>query len=87
MDPTLVVYVASRDAARARTREYHRDYCAPQPWEFFQPHPDNHGSYFSDWGTEEEVAWKENYWLWMTFVRDFYHRGGLLTAGSDGGFR
>ncbi|MGW6656185.1 amidohydrolase family protein [Rhodococcus sp. NPDC055024] len=86
MDPTLVVYVASRDAARARGREYHRDYTAPQAWQFFQPHPETHGSYFTDWGTEEEVAWKENYRLWMTFVRDFYHRGGLLTAGSDAGF-
>ncbi|MFD5205729.1 amidohydrolase family protein [Streptomyces anulatus] len=86
LDPTLVVYVASRDAARARGREYHRDFSAPQSWKFFQPDPENHGSYFYDWGTEEEVAWKENYRLWMAFVRDFYYRGGRLVVGSDAGF-
>ncbi|MGW8375111.1 amidohydrolase family protein [Streptomyces sp. ODS28] len=86
LDPTLGVYVASRDAARARGREYHRDYSSPQSWTFFQPDPVSHGSFFYDWGTEEEVAWKENYRLWMTFVRDFYHRGGRLTLGSDAGF-
>ncbi|MFF9496591.1 amidohydrolase family protein [Streptomyces flaveolus] len=86
LDPTFVVYVASRDAARARGREYHRDYTSPQAWKFFQPNPENHGSYFQDWGTEEEVAWKENYRLWMAFVRDFYHRGGRVTVGSDAGF-
>ncbi|GAA1749101.1 amidohydrolase family protein [Nonomuraea bangladeshensis] len=87
LDPTLVVYVAARDAARARGgREYHRDYSAPQSWAFFQPSPASHGSFFHDWGTEEEVAWKENYRLWMAFVRDFYLRGGRLTLGSDAGF-
>ncbi|WP_031467593.1 amidohydrolase family protein [Sciscionella sediminilitoris] len=86
IDPTLVVYVAARDAARARGREYHRDYSAPQSWKFFQPDPESHGSFFFDWGTEEEVAWRENYRLWMAFVRDFHLRGGLLTTGSDAGF-
>ncbi|MFE1408465.1 MFS transporter [Streptomyces sp. NPDC058770] len=86
LDPSLAVYVASRDAAQARGREYHRDYTSPQAWKFFQPNPESHGSYFQDWGTEEEVAWKENYRLWMAFVRDFYHRGGRVTVGSDTGF-
>jgi hypothetical protein len=86
LDPTLVVYVAARDAARARGREYHRDYSSPQSWTFFQPSPSSHGSFFHDWGTEEEAAWKENYRLWMSFVRDFYLRGGRLTLGSDAGF-
>ncbi|MER6502559.1 hypothetical protein ABT218_25075 [Streptomyces sp. NPDC001455] len=85
LDPSLAVYVASRDAAQARGREYHRDYTTPQAWKFFQPNPESHGSYFQDWGTEE-VAWKENYRLWMAFVRDFYHRGGRVTVGSDRGF-
>lgn len=86
LDPTLVVYVAARDAARARGREYHRDFTSPQSWQFYQPSPTSHGSFFSDWGTEEEVAWKENYGLWMSFVKDFYLRGGRLTLGSDAGF-
>ncbi|MFI0976150.1 amidohydrolase family protein [Streptomyces sp. NPDC021093] len=86
LDPTFVIYTAARDAARARGREYHRDYSAPQSWEFYQPNPANHGSFFYNWGTEEEVAWKDNYRLWMAFVRDFHQRGGLLTTGSDAGF-
>lgn len=86
LDPTFVVYSAARDAARARGREYHRDYSAPQAWRFFQPNPVNHGSFLYDWGTEEEAAWKENYRLWMNFVRDFHLRGGRLTTGSDAGF-
>jgi imidazolonepropionase-like amidohydrolase len=86
LSPTFVIYTAARDAARARGREYLRDYAAPQAWEFYQPNPANHGSFLYDWGTEEEVAWKENYQLWMAFVRDFHQHGGLLTTGSDAGF-
>ena len=37
-------------------------------------------------GTEQEVAWKENYQLWMTFVNEYKNRGGRVTAGSDSGF-
>ena len=31
------------------------------PWRFYQPSKISHGSYWHFWGTEEEVAWKENY--------------------------
>jgi len=33
-----------------------------------------------------EVAWKRNYQLWMTFIREYKNRGGRVTAGSDSGF-
>ncbi|HRX01252.1 MAG TPA: amidohydrolase family protein, partial [Cyclobacteriaceae bacterium] len=46
----------------------------------------SHGSYWHDWGTEQEVAWKENYRLWMTFVNEYKNRGGRVTTGSDSGF-
>ncbi|NDE62331.1 MAG: amidohydrolase, partial [Cyclobacteriaceae bacterium] len=36
--------------------------------------------------TEEEVLWKDNYRLWMTFVNEYKNRGGRVTAGSDSGF-
>ena len=39
-----------------------------------------------NWGTEQEVQWKENYRLWMTFVNEYKNRGGRVTAGSDNGF-
>ncbi|MBT8223171.1 MAG: amidohydrolase family protein, partial [Eudoraea sp.] len=35
---------------------------------------------------EQEVAWKENYTLWMAFVNEYKNRGGRVTAGSDSGF-
>ncbi|MGB5171272.1 MAG: amidohydrolase family protein, partial [Eudoraea sp.] len=38
------------------------------------------------WGTEQEVAWKKNYQLWMTFVNEYKNRGGRVTTGSDSGF-
>ena len=34
----------------------------------------------------EEVAWKKNYELWMTFINEYKNRGGRVTAGSDSGF-
>ena len=37
-------------------------------------------------GTEEEVAWRENYRLWMTFVNEYKNKGGRVTTGSDSGF-
>ncbi|MGB5321159.1 amidohydrolase family protein, partial [Lutimonas sp.] len=46
----------------------------------------SHGSYWHYWGTEQEIAWKKNYRLWMTFVNEYKNRGGRVTAGSDSGF-
>ena len=46
----------------------------------------SHGSYWHYWGTEEEVDWRDNYKLWMTFVNEYKNRGGRVTAGSDSGF-
>ncbi|NND88064.1 MAG: amidohydrolase family protein, partial [Flavobacteriaceae bacterium] len=46
----------------------------------------SHGSFWHDWGTEQEIAWKENFKLWMTFVNEYKNRGGRVTTGSDSGF-
>lgn len=86
LDPTFNIYEASRDLMRARTAEWHRDYTLPALWEFYQPSKVSHGSYWHFWGTEEEVAWKKNYQLWMTFVNEYKNRGGRVTTGSDSGF-
>jgi hypothetical protein len=85
LDPTFNVYQGLRDAARVRTLEWHADYTAPQQWDHWQPDSGGHGSFFSDWGTEQEVAWKENFRLWMAFVREFHARGGRVTVGTDPG--
>lgn len=86
LDPTFNIYEASRDLHRARRAEWHEDYTLPQLWAFYQPSKISHGSYWHFWGTEEEVAWKENYRLWMTFVNEYKNRGGRVTTGSDSGF-
>lgn len=86
IDPTFTIYEASRDLMREYRAEWHDDYTLPSLWRFFTPNRKAHGSYWFYWGTEEEVAWKENYRLWMTFVNEFKNRGGRVTTGSDAGF-
>jgi hypothetical protein len=86
LDPTFTIYLASRDLMRARRADWHDEYTLPQLWDFYTPNPENHGSFFFDWGTEDEVAWRENYRLWMAFVNDYKNRGGRVTVGSDSGF-
>ncbi len=86
IDPTFNIYEASRDLMRARRAEWHEEYTMPSLWRFYQPSKVSHGSYWHFWGTEEEVSWKENYRLWMTFINEYKNRGGRVTAGSDSGF-
>ena len=86
IDPTFTIYQATRDVMRARRADWHDAYTLPSLSKFFTANPDSHGSFFFDWGTEEEVAWKENYRLWMRFVNDYKNRGGRVTVGSDSGY-
>jgi hypothetical protein len=86
LDPTFDTYEASRDLHRARTQEWHELYTLPSLWKFYEPNRVSHGSYWFSWGTEQEVAWKENFRLWMTFVNEYKNRGGRVTAGSDNAF-
>ena len=86
IDPTFNIYEASRDLHKTRRLEWHETYTMPALWRFYTPSKVSHGSYWHYWGTEEEVAWKRNYQLWMTFIREYKNRGGRVTAGSDSGF-
>jgi len=86
LDPTFNIYEASRDLMRARRAEWHDEYTIPSLWRFYQPSKISHGSYWHFWGTDQEVDWRENYRLWMTFVNEYKNRGGRVTAGSDSGF-
>ena len=86
IDPTFTIYQASRDLMRARRADWHDQYTLPALWDFYTPNRDNHGSFFFDWGTEDEVAWKDNYRRWMAFVNDYKNRGGRVTVGSDSGY-
>jgi imidazolonepropionase-like amidohydrolase len=86
LDPTFNIYDANRDFMRARQADWHKIYTLPSLWKFYAPSRISHGSYWFDWGTEQEIAWKENYRLWMQFVNEYKNKGGRVTAGSDSGF-
>jgi imidazolonepropionase-like amidohydrolase len=86
LDPTFNIYEASRDLQRARRAEWHEDYTLPSLWKFYEPSKISHGSYWHYWGTEQEIEWKKNFQLWMTFINEYKNRGGRVTTGSDSGF-
>ena len=84
--PTFSIYLASRDWMRARRAEWHDEYTMPSLWKYFKPDRNAHGSYWFDWGTEQEVAWRENYRLWMRFINEYKNRGGKVGVGEDAGY-
>ena len=86
LDPTMTIYEAGRDVMRARNADWHAEYTLPSQWEFFEPSRVNHGAYWYYWTTHDEVAWKNFYHVWMSFLNDFKNRGGRVTTGSDSGF-
>lgn len=86
INPTMTIYEASRDLMREMNADWHQDYTLPTLWEFFQPNRYAHGSYWFDWTTDDEIAWKKNYQLWMSFINDYKNHGGRVTTGSDSGY-
>jgi len=86
LDPTLNIYEASRDLMRAYRAEWHDEYTLPSLWRFFAPNRDSHGSYWFDWTSADEIAWKDNYRRWMAFLNDFKNHGGRVTVGTDSGY-
>lgn len=86
LNPTFTIYEASRDLSAQRRAEWHEKYTLPSLWDFYKPSRKSHGSYWINWGTEQEVAWKENFDLWFEFVNEFKNRGGRVTLGSDAGY-
>lgn len=86
LNPTLTIYEASRDLMREMNADWQQDYAHPSLWDFFQPSRRAHGSYWFDWTTADEIAWKENYKLWMKFLDDYKNHGGRVTLGSDAGY-
>lgn len=86
IDPTLTIYEASRDLMRAMRAEWHDSYTLPSLWRFYAPSRKAHGSYWFNWTTTDEVEWKQNYRIWMTFLNEYKNRGGRVCTGSDSGF-
>lgn len=86
INPTMTIYEATRDFMRVRRDEWHDEYTLPSLWEFFTPNRKAHGSFWFQWSTEDEVEWKHNFRLWMTFLNEYKNRGGRVTVGSDAGY-
>jgi imidazolonepropionase-like amidohydrolase len=86
IDPTFTIYEANRDVMRARNADWQAQYTMPYMARAFDPNPKVHGSYFFNWTTADEVAWKRNYQRWMQFINDYKNAGGRVTTGSDAGF-
>ena len=84
--PTLSIYEASRDVVRAQNLPWFRDYLHPSMEEFWRPNSEHHGSYFADWTSSDEAAWRRNYRIWMDALLHFGRRGGLITTGDDAGY-
>lgn len=85
-DPTFNIYAASRDLMRARNADWHEKYTTPELWDYFQSTRDNHGSYFYDWTTDNEIEWKNFYSYYMRLIHDYALMGGHVTVGTDSGF-
>jgi imidazolonepropionase-like amidohydrolase len=86
LSPTFTIYLASRDLMRAYSAEWHYQYTMPNLWQFYRANRAQHGAYFFNWTTEDEVEWKHNFKLWMQFVNEYKNKGGTVVAGSDTGY-
>jgi imidazolonepropionase-like amidohydrolase len=85
-DPTLTIYSAGRDVMKFRNAHWHDKYTLPSLFDFYEPSRSNHGAYWYDWTTADEVAWRNFYQVWFKLVNDYKKMGGRVTTGSDSGF-
>jgi hypothetical protein len=85
-DPTMTIYSAGRDVMRFRAAEWHDKYTLPSLMDFYAPSRTNHGAYWYDWTTEDEVAWRNFYQVWFRLMNDYKKMGGRVATGSDSGF-
>jgi imidazolonepropionase-like amidohydrolase len=85
-DPTMTIYSAGRDVMRMRNADWHDKYTLPSLMDFYEPSRGSHGSYWFDWTTADEIAWRNFYQVWFKLVNDYKKMGGRVTTGSDSGF-
>ncbi len=86
LDPTMTTYMSGRDLMKRRTADWHEQYTLPTLWDFYTPNRENHGAYFYNWTTWDEVAWRKFYQVWMEFINDYKNMGGRVTPSTDAGF-
>lgn len=84
--PTMTVYQAGRDLLRARTLEWHPRFVMPSMWNFWEPSPQAHGSFYYDWTSADEVSWKRFFDQYMQLIHDYKSIGGRIAGGTDPGF-
>ena len=85
-DPTFTIYSAGRDVMKFRNAPWHDKYTLPSLMDFYTPSRSNHGAYWYDWTTEDEVTWRNFYQVWFRLMNDYKKMGGRVTTGSDSGF-
>jgi len=71
---------------RFRAAEWHDMYTLPSLMTYYTPSRTNHGSYWYDWTTEDEIEWRNFYQVWFRLINDYKKMGGRITTGSDSGF-
>ncbi len=86
IDPTMTAYLERRDVMRAKNADWHQLYTLPSLWNFYDPAGGQHGSYFFDWTTADEIAWKNFYRVWMAFLDDYKDMGGRVTVSGDAAY-
>ncbi len=85
-DPTMTIYSAGRDVMKFRMAPWHDKYTLPSLFAFYEPSRSNHGAYWYDWTTADEVAWRNFYQVYFRLINDYKNMGGRVTTGSDSGF-
>jgi len=86
LDPTMTTYLTGRDVMARMQAPWHAKYTIPTQWDFYIANRSNHGAYFFDWTTDDEVNWRDFYRVWMQFINEYKNLGGRVTASSDAGF-
>jgi imidazolonepropionase-like amidohydrolase len=85
-DPTMTIYSAGRNVMAFRNADWHEKYTLPSLMDFFTPSREVHGSYWFDWTTADEIAWRNFYQVWFKLLNDYKKLGGRVVTGSDSGF-
>jgi imidazolonepropionase-like amidohydrolase len=86
LDPTMTAYLSGRDLMARRNADWHQTYTLPSLWDFYTPNRVNHGAYFYNWTTWDEVAWRNFYRVWHELLNDYKNLGGRVTVSSDAGY-
>ena len=86
LDPTMTAYQASWDVDDQMYAPWHETYTLPTLWDFYEANREDHGSYYFDWTTWEEVAWRDFLEVWHDLLNDYKNMGGRVTASSDAGY-